>query len=176
MFSCVSINNIDYLYNKDISLFCVSVEDVQCLLWLSRLDLISSSLAHSTFPFEVAKPGGCSPFHLASSLLLSRQQITIWGFLECWHAPHPLADLRQKPCFDFPAYLVGRHRSLDRWTTHWIHTLMAKQNLVRIVKWGNWVFLSSLPFVSLISPFLFHSLWLSDLRNPTLLHPIHLTL
>lgn len=177
MFSCVSINNIDYLYNKDISLFCVSVEDVQCVLWLSRLDLISSSLAHFTFPSEVAKPRGWSPSLFASSLLLSVQKITIWGFLECWRASHPLADLRQKPCFDFPAGFIGSHRSLDRWTTRW----MVKQNLVRNCEVRELGFRvphpllsSSLPFSSTLPNFQIsgtphlHTQTASPSRNPPL--------
>lgn len=61
---------------------------------------ISSRLAHATLPSEVASPRGCSPFCLSLSMSLSGQNITTWGFLECWHASHPRADLRQRPCFD----------------------------------------------------------------------------
>lgn len=124
-------------------------------------------------------------FFLALSLLLSEQKITIWGFLECWRAFHPFTDLRQKPCSDFTAYLIGRHRSLDGWITHWIpdcrknHTTLwgSSRTLCEIVKWGNWAFLSSLSALSvfLVYPFFLHSPWLSALRNPTTV-PIRLTL
>lgn len=99
-------------------------------------------------------------FFLALSLLLSGQKITIWGFLECWRAFHPFADLRQKPCFDFTAYFVGRHRSLAGWITLWIpdcrknHTALlgSSRTLCEILKLGFLV-LSALS-VFLVYPFL----------------------
>lgn len=140
------------------------------------------------FTFRGCQTQGLLPFFfffLALSLLLSGQKITIWGFLECWRAFHPFADLRQKPCFDCTAYFVGRHRSLAGWITHWIpdcrknHTALwgSSRTLCEIMKWGNWAFLSSLPFLlSSSTPFFLHFPWLWALRNPTTIphqsHPL----
>lgn len=54
------------------------------------------------------------------------------------------------------------------------NTLIVGQKLVGNPGRGNWVFLSPLLFVFLVSPFL-PLPWPSALRNPTPLYPTHLT-
>lgn len=131
-------------------MFFVSVEDVQCVLWLSRLDLISSSLAHSTLPSDIANPRGCFPFvRLCASCYLDRKSL----FGDSWNAGMPLTPLR---IWGRSPVLTLQHTSLAD-TAPWMdglptgyqttknHTALWWSTLWETVKWGTWVFLSSLP-------------------------------